>query len=318
MKHDRSTTESQETAILYALGSLGLHEARAFEIHLAEGCQVCESELRRYERTVAGIGLAAAEVEPPEYLRDLLISRVEREARSVSAPPEPAQEKAQEKAREEAQAEADEPHKRPEVVDTPRKIEEPFSAPIFRSVAPPPERSYLPWAIAAVCALIAVVAFFAWRRSDQLTTQRDDELRKAQEESVELRTLLDIQQKKSQELDQINAIIGTPNSRIFSMSGDPPASLIVLWDKQKNQWLINGYLSPAPEGKTYRVWLLSWSSKANIGSLKPDVLGRVFTSIDLPDGFPIIVSAQVTLESKEDVTEPTLPAVAEGKIIQLS
>jgi len=310
LKHDRSTTESQETAILYALGSLGLHEARAFEIHLAEGCQVCESELRRYERTVAGIGLAAAETEAPEYLRDLLISRVEREARSVSAPPEPA--------REEAQEEADEPQKPPEVVDTPRKIQEPVSAPIFRSVAPPPERSYLPWAIAAICALIAVVAFFAWRRADQLTTQRDDELRKAQEETSELRTLLDIQQKKSQELDQINAIIGTPNFRIFSMSGDPPASLIVLWDKQKNQWLITGYLSPAPEGKTYRVWLLSWSSKANIGSLQQDVLGRVFTSIDLPDGFPIIVSAQVTLESQEDVTEPTLPVVAAGKIIQLS
>jgi len=302
LKHDRSTAETQETAILYALGSLSLHEARAFEVHLAEGCPVCESELQRYERTVAGMGLAAAEAEPPEYLRDLLTARIEREARSAPAPAAPAKE------------ETGKPQAPPEVVEAPKKISAPASTPIFRSVAPSPERSYLPWALMAVCALIAVVAFYAWRQSDKISAQRNDELRTAQEESAELRTLLDIQQKKTQEIEQINAILNTPGSRFFSLSGQPPASLIVLWDTQKNRWLITGYLSPAPEGKTYRVWLRSWSSKANIWSLKPDVLGRVFTSVDLPAGFPVILAAEVTLESQEDVEQPTPPAVATGKI----
>jgi hypothetical protein len=304
LKHDRSTTEIQETAILYALGSLGLHEARAFETHLAEGCPICEAELRRFEKTVAGIGLAAAEAEPPEYLRDLLYTRVEQEVRSAPAPPAPAREA------------TDKSQKPSEIVDAPKRSAAQVSAPIFRSAAPPPERSYLSWAIAAVCALVAIVAFFAWKQSDKTATQRNEELRKAQEETAELRTLLDIQQNKSQELEQINAIIGAPGSRFFSITGQPPASLIVLWDTQKNQWLITGYISPAPEGKTYQVWLLSWSQKTNAGSLKPNVLGRVYTTIDLPAGFPTIIAAQVTLESQEDVMEPTLPAVATGKISQ--
>ena len=40
MRHDRATEETRETAALYALGALSQHEARAFEIHLAEGCDV--------------------------------------------------------------------------------------------------------------------------------------------------------------------------------------------------------------------------------------------------------------------------------------
>jgi hypothetical protein len=304
LKHDRSTAETQETAILYALGSLGLHEARAFEIHLAEGCPVCESELRRFEKTVAGVGLAASETDPPEYLRDLLITRVEREGRLTLAPAASAKE------------EASQPQKSPEIINAPKRSVAPDPTPIFRSIAPPPERNYLPWALVAVCALIAVVAFYAWKQADKITTQQNAELRKVQEETSDLRTLLDIQQKKSQELEQINAILNKPGSRFFSMSGQPPASLIVLWDTQKNQWLITGYLSPPPEGKTYRIWLLSWSGKANVGSLKPDVLGRVFTSVELPAGFPTIIAAEVTLESQEDVAQPTLPAIATGKIGQ--
>jgi len=304
LKHDRSTAETQETAILYALGSLGLHEARAFEFHLAEGCPVCESELQRSEKAVAVVGLAAGEAEPPEYLRDLLITRIEREARSAPAAAIAAKE------------ETNQLQPASTVVDVPKKSSAPDPTPIFRSIAPPPERNYVPWALVAVCALIAVVAFYAWKQTDKITAQQGAELRKAQAETSDLRTLLDIQQKKSQELEQINAILGSPGSRFFSVSGQPPASLIVLWDKQKSQWLITGYLSPPPEGKSYRLWCLSFSSKANVGSLKPDVLGRVFTSVELPTGFPIIIAAEVTLESQEDATKPTLPAIATGKISQ--
>jgi hypothetical protein len=304
LKHDRSTTEIQETAILYALGSLGLHEARVFEAHLSEGCPICESELHRFERTVAGVGLAVAEASPPEYLRDLLFTRVDRESRTNPAPPWP------------PKKETDTPQKPPEEVDVPKKSAAPISTPMFRSITPTPEKSYLPWAIAAICAVIAIIVFFAWKQSDQTATQRDGELRQTKEEMAELRTLLEIQQKKGQDLEEINAVLKTPGSRFFSLSGQPPASLIVLWDTQKNRWLVTGYLSAAPEGKVYRVWLHSWSSKATMGSLKPDVLGRVFAFIDLPAGFPTVISAQVTLESQEDTKQPTLPAVASGKISQ--
>ena len=79
MKHNGATDEIQELAALYALGSLSQREARSFELHLQEGCSSCAAELQTFQNTAAGIGLSAAEVEPPEYLRDLLSARIERE-----------------------------------------------------------------------------------------------------------------------------------------------------------------------------------------------------------------------------------------------
>ena len=73
MKHERATEEIRELAALYALGSLTQHEAHSFEIHLQEGCAVCEAEIHRLARTLAEMGFAAEEVPAPEYLRDLLL-----------------------------------------------------------------------------------------------------------------------------------------------------------------------------------------------------------------------------------------------------
>ena len=66
-------------AALYALGSLTQPEARSFEMHLKEGCAACEAELRRFERTVAGIGFATDETHPPDHVRDQLMARIEKE-----------------------------------------------------------------------------------------------------------------------------------------------------------------------------------------------------------------------------------------------
>ena len=76
MKHTVAEDALSERAALYALGALNQHEARAFEVHIEEGCSVCEAELRPFESVVATIGFAAPEAEPPRSARDKLLARL--------------------------------------------------------------------------------------------------------------------------------------------------------------------------------------------------------------------------------------------------
>jgi len=78
--------EISDLAALYSLGVLTQHEARAFEEHLAEGCQSCAKELESFELTVGAIGFSSSEAQPPAAMRAQLLSRVA-ESDSEEAPP---------------------------------------------------------------------------------------------------------------------------------------------------------------------------------------------------------------------------------------
>lgn len=65
-----------DVVALYALGALSQHEARAFEEHLAEGCDVCEAELPSFEQTASAIGFSVSEVKPSAEVRDRLMMRL--------------------------------------------------------------------------------------------------------------------------------------------------------------------------------------------------------------------------------------------------
>src|SRR6185503_12739912 len=65
-----------ELAAGYALGALTQHETRAFEEHLAEGCEICGDEVESFELTTSALGLAAYEAEPSENLRAELLMRL--------------------------------------------------------------------------------------------------------------------------------------------------------------------------------------------------------------------------------------------------
>ena len=65
---------------MYALGALSQHEARAFEIHLRQGCEVCLRELNEFTGVVDALSTGTTEITPPGYLRDLLNARIEKEA----------------------------------------------------------------------------------------------------------------------------------------------------------------------------------------------------------------------------------------------
>ena len=78
MSHREPTDDLSEQASLYALGVLDPEEARRFEVHLAEGCQVCERELREFIAVVGHLGAAAIPQSPrPEARRRLLGAAVQ-------------------------------------------------------------------------------------------------------------------------------------------------------------------------------------------------------------------------------------------------
>jgi len=68
--------EMTDVAALYALGALSQHEARSFEAHLAEGCDICQAEVESFEQTVRAVAYSAAEAEPPARVRAELLAMV--------------------------------------------------------------------------------------------------------------------------------------------------------------------------------------------------------------------------------------------------
>ncbi len=79
MKHTAAGDETGERASLYALGALNQHEARAFEEHLAEGCDACEDELRSFEEMAVALAFAPPAAPPPAGARAKLAERLAQE-----------------------------------------------------------------------------------------------------------------------------------------------------------------------------------------------------------------------------------------------
>src|SRR5215471_1783774 len=59
---------------------LSQQDARAFDQHLKEGCEICNAEVSDFEEVIGALGYAAQPVSPSDYLRDLLAVRIEKEA----------------------------------------------------------------------------------------------------------------------------------------------------------------------------------------------------------------------------------------------
>ena len=75
----------KDRAALYALGTLTQNEARAFEDHLAGGCDDCAAELRASEQVTRSLAFLEAEVEPPPRVFDRIVGFITHTPR-----PEPA------------------------------------------------------------------------------------------------------------------------------------------------------------------------------------------------------------------------------------
>jgi anti-sigma factor ChrR (cupin superfamily) len=83
MNHTVGGDEIRERASLYALGALSQHESRAFEEHLAEGCEACEAELRSFEEVTEALAFASPAVAPPTGARAKLVEQLAQEDASA-------------------------------------------------------------------------------------------------------------------------------------------------------------------------------------------------------------------------------------------
>ena len=73
MKHNLAEDDLVEQASLYAIDTLSEDEARAFEQHLAEGCDACSAELADYRTIVKRLAFGALCEEPPSAIRQTLL-----------------------------------------------------------------------------------------------------------------------------------------------------------------------------------------------------------------------------------------------------
>jgi anti-sigma-K factor RskA len=283
LKHQGITEESQTTAALYALGALSQHEAQSFENHLSEGCAVCTDELKEFKGVAGTIGFASEAATPPPYLRDLLMSRIEKESQTS-----------------------------PSVVRFPEQVK-PAS-----HLQPAPRasfgRSFLPWAVAATVALVAIVSFLAWQDEKQKASSAREQIALLQTESAGLRAQADRQAIKAQEVEQINAVLTAGNSEVIPLKVDPAYSAKIYWDRQKNRWLVAVDLPRPPEGKGYQLWFVTPDAKISAGMIKTDETGHGFNIVDIPPEIGPVAFAAITVEPESGSEQPTSPIYAFGKV----
>jgi anti-sigma factor ChrR (cupin superfamily) len=86
MNHHLLEEEVSLQASLYAFGVLPEDEARAFELHLAEGCKVCEAEVQTFQLVVEKLGFGAPLVEPPAELHARLFDELTQQTTRQPAP----------------------------------------------------------------------------------------------------------------------------------------------------------------------------------------------------------------------------------------
>ncbi|MBN2242736.1 MAG: anti-sigma factor [Acidobacteria bacterium] len=286
--HEKPTEEIRESAALFSLGVLTQHEAVSFESHLREGCPVCETEYRKFRHITAEIGFAACEADAPDYIRELILARIEREPSAAG----------------------------PEDKETPARIQAaPVSKPIL---TPPPAKGagVFPWVLAVLFAAAAGFIFYLYHSGQKDKEGLASEMAAAQTEIKNLETLLDKKENGPVELEEIVSVVSRPETRIFHMAGldpAPTASGAIVWDVQQNRCLVFGYIPPVSGKKAYQLWFLTSSNK-NIpsGLLEPDPAGRVYDWFPIPEDISSLTMA-ITLEPEGGSKTPTLPYYAIGR-----
>jgi anti-sigma-K factor RskA len=293
LKHERATEEIRELAALYALGSLTQHEARSFEAHMKEGCSVCEAEFQKFAHTIAGIGFAAEEVPAPDYIRDLLLARIDREPQVTAQATAPVETLSNEKA---AHAQA---------------------APFLPSQPKREKGSLLPWLLVIALISMGALAFYYWKTAQDVGKRLQAKLDADRADAAELQKQLGFQNRRIAQLKEIQVMAIKPDTRIARFipgQATPSYAGTVLWDSKTNWCLILGSFPPTPQGKVHQLWFFTATTKIPIGLLKPDQNGYVSMNLRVPKEAANATAAVVTLEPDNGSQIPTVPYCAAGGI----
>ncbi|HKV41610.1 MAG TPA: anti-sigma factor [Blastocatellia bacterium] len=305
MNHSVTTEEIEERAALYALGALSQHEARAFETHLGEGCEVCASELARFEGTVAAIAYDSEYSDPPAYLRDLLMSRIQREpsipGRKEFRDPQTVTVGQERSPRELTAGSSGSQPKRAAVIAMP-----------VRSVW----ATMLPWAVAAVFAVTAAAAFFAWRGTNLALTTARQQAGMVEEDASKIHSQLDTLNARLMEQAQIISALESPGAVHIDLnpanSGTRQGTTLY-WNRGERLWIVSAHLPPAPPGKVYQLWFVTSPAPVSAGLIKTDSSGHGFLVAPVPAQLNNVTAAAITLEPEGGSKTPTMPILLIGK-----
>lgn len=272
-------------AALYALGALNQHEARAFDGHMQDGCAICEAEANEFERVVNVLGASVQPVIPPDYLRDVLVARITKEAQPMAM------------------------HRTAtaEVIPFPERAR--TTAPLAPPKKTGPLRLLLPWAIAASLLIALAYSIIAWRNDHialQIAKGQSDDATVLKENTA-LKEQLGLESARAHELTEINSVLKSPQKKVVTLVGQPVApssSATVYWDMQNRRWVVTADLPPAPAGKIYQLWFIKGSTKTSAGLIPADANGHGFTVVNVPIDIEIETVA-ITLEPQGGSQQPT-------------
>src|ERR1700691_4253761 len=82
MKSLHSIDEASDGAALYVVGALSGEEAREFEAHLKQGCEVCAAEVKAVSRVTDELAEAVPPQAPSAKLRERVLDKIASEVRA--------------------------------------------------------------------------------------------------------------------------------------------------------------------------------------------------------------------------------------------
>jgi quercetin dioxygenase-like cupin family protein len=82
MKSLHSIDEARDRAALYVVGALRGEEAREFEVHLKQGCEVCAAEVKAFSLVTDELAGAVPPQAPSAKLRERVLDKIATEVRA--------------------------------------------------------------------------------------------------------------------------------------------------------------------------------------------------------------------------------------------
>jgi len=258
---------AQEDLALYAMRGSSEEESAMVRLHVKE-CAQCRAELEKLAADLAVVAMSVEQHPLPEGARQRFIEKI------AAAPA------------------AQRPTGQATVI--PIRNEKP----VRRSGA------WVPWALAAVLALIAIT----------LGVQVNSLRRELREDTHELADLTYGNIRAQKVLDVLNAPESQHVLLTASKAAPVPSARAIYLASRGGLIFQASNMGPLPENKAYELWVIPANGKAPIpaGLFWPDAAGNA--SLVMPE-LPVGVEAKafgVTIESAEGSATPTLPIILAG------
>ena len=169
--------------------------------------------------------------------------------------------------------------------------------------APLPRPVWIPWSVAAVCLLIALMlgALYATEKTRRIVAE--------QQESIAETSLAQMRSVQSR-ADSLLTTLLVPNLLTTVMSSTESAGTARVFYNQAGHELVLALfdLPPAPEGRTYRLWGSGANRRIDLGPIQPAPGQRVIVRVKTPPG-EVLKGAFITL-SENSPSAPLTEIVA--------